>query len=892
VSEFLQICQRLSLREPLQASLKILVELIESGDLPLGKTIDLDAALRAIKARIPKFTNFDREFPSLCFALATGVGKTRLMAAIIAWLFCTGRSRNFLVLAPNLTIYDKLKRDFDPASPKYLFKGLDVFRKALPEVVTGDDWDSGRGARYDLFASGAPIINIFNIGKLNSRGKDQTRMRNVHEAIGASYFDYLSTLPDLVMLMDEAHRYRADAGARSIDELRPILGIELTATPKTTGAKAKEFNNIAYRYTLGQAIHQGFVKEPRVATRKDFNPRGVPPEALERIKLEDGVHVHEHTNMRLLQYAQARGLPVVHPFMLVVASDTTHANAIRLRMEHDDFFGGRYRGRVMEIHSKTSAAESDENTTKLLRIEQDRNIDVVIHVDKLKEGWDVTNLYTIVPLRASAAEILTEQTIGRGLRLPYGQRTGDSAVDMLTIVAHDRFREILDAANMPDSLIHASVEVGDDAEIDPRAMKPILALPTHLSTLNLSAQQSQNPADNNGAGADLTLSPSFIAHADPAEHQLLVNAVLDEIERESRYVKHAAEARITQIAGRVAMSVPIVMPSPEQVRERVADILASVINYSIEIPEISLRPSRPRNYRFVEFELKELDRIRLQPVSEDILVQSLLNGGRELLTPLGTPKQYDRPEIYLIDQLIQRDEIDYDPHADLLENLASQVIAELRRYLTDDNNVRNVAMHHRRTLADLIWYQMREHKVEDEVEYIPSINKAFTVLRAQTLNSGDGQLHAFDQDPPVGMGIRRLVFTGFQKCCFSAQKFDSFEGEFQLARLLERDPEVVKWLKPAHGQFRILYDGGKHYHPDFVVETQTERFIVELKREDWKEEESVRRKAQAAALWCQHASAIVKEKPFSYLLIPHMGFGPQFAFATLRKQYLRTSREA
>jgi type III restriction enzyme len=232
MSEFLQICQRLSLREPLQASLKVLVDLIESGDLPLGKAIDLDAALRAVQLRISKFTSFDREFPSLCFALATGVGKTRLMAAIIAWLFSTGRSRNFLVLAPNLTIYDKLKRDFDPASNKYLFKGLDVFRKDLPVVVTGDDWDSGRGARYDLFASGAPIINIFNIGKLNSRGKDQTRMRKTHEVIGSSYFDYLTALPDLVMLMDEAHRYRADAGARSIDELRPILGIELTATPK------------------------------------------------------------------------------------------------------------------------------------------------------------------------------------------------------------------------------------------------------------------------------------------------------------------------------------------------------------------------------------------------------------------------------------------------------------------------------------------------------------------------------------------------------------------------------------------------------------------------------------------------------------------------------------
>ena len=71
------------------------------------------------------------------------------------------------------------------------------------------------------------------------------------------------------------------------------------------------------------------------------------------------------------------------------------------------------------------------------------------------------------------------------------------------------------------------------------------------------------------------------------------------------------------------------------------------------------------------------------------------------------------------------------------------------------------------------------------------------------------------------------------------------------------------------------------------METHNERFVVELKRADWAEDEPVRRKAKAAALWCQHASALVKAKPFSYLLIPHQGFGPQYTFATLRAQYVR-----
>ena len=91
---------------------------------------------------------------------------------------------------------------------------------------------------------------------------------------------------------------------------------------------------------------------------------------------------------------------------------------------------------------------------RLLKVEHaDEPTEIVIHVNMLKEGWDVTNLYTIVPLRAANARILIEQSIGRGLRLPYGKRTGVWAVDTLNIVAHDKFQEIVDEAKKPGSAI-------------------------------------------------------------------------------------------------------------------------------------------------------------------------------------------------------------------------------------------------------------------------------------------------------------------------------------------------------------------------------------------------------------------------------------------------------
>lgn len=111
------LTKQLALRKPQQASLQILAQVLMQ--VGLSKQPDLNRWLDIIRQEYDSVTAFEREFPSLCFALATGVGKTRLMGAMIAWLYLTGRSRHFMVLAPNLTIYEKLKQDFSLASPKY-----------------------------------------------------------------------------------------------------------------------------------------------------------------------------------------------------------------------------------------------------------------------------------------------------------------------------------------------------------------------------------------------------------------------------------------------------------------------------------------------------------------------------------------------------------------------------------------------------------------------------------------------------------------------------------------------------------------------------------------------------------------------------------------------------
>jgi type III restriction enzyme len=179
------------------------------------------------------------------------------------------------------------------------------------------------------------------------------------------------------------------------------------------------------------------------------------------LKLKDGVRVHEETKVQLEVYSRENNVKRVKPFMLVVAKDTEHANALMATIESPSFFNGDYRGKVITVHSKQTGEENDETIQQLLTVEDPNNpVEIVIHVNMLKEGWDVTNLYTIVPLRRADSRTLVEQSIGRGLRLPYGKRTGTSAVDRLTIVAHDKFQEIVDEANRGDSILVTGIVIG------------------------------------------------------------------------------------------------------------------------------------------------------------------------------------------------------------------------------------------------------------------------------------------------------------------------------------------------------------------------------------------------------------------------------------------------
>lgn len=872
------ISGRLSLRQPQRASLEILHRITEIS--PPGKDTDTAAILEVIRSEFPSVTDFEREFPSLCFALATGVGKTRLMGAFVSYLHLAHGINNFFVLAPNLTIYNKLIADFTPNTPKYVFKGIAEFATEPPTVITGDTYESGVGVRSGWLPGmhAGVHINIFNISKINSevRGGKSPRIKRLSEYIGESYFDYLAGLPDLVLLMDESHRYRASAGVRAINDLKPILGLELTATPFVeTGKGPVPFKNVIYDYALGRAMADGFVKEPAVVTRKDFNPAGMSPEEIERLKLEDGVRLHESVKVELETYARETDNPIVKPFLLVIARDTTHAGQLLALIQSETFFDGHYRDKVIQVDSSRSGKDEEEMIERLLKVEATSEpTEIVIHVNMLKEGWDVTNLYTIVPLRAANARILIEQSIGRGLRLPYGKRTGNVAVDRLNIVAHDKFQEIIDEANRPGSTIRLQVVVIDGDDL---AKKTATVVSQSQLANKLGLKPANVTSSTTVAGGDE--APYFTS---PEEQEIAQATweVIKNYESQPQTLPSLTHLRKTEIQAAIVKEVEERQPAQRildgfikkpDIAMVVAKTAELIVAQTIDIPRILVVPKGEVKSGFKAFTLN-LEALKYQAVSEELWIQHLRTDHREVLAMGKGGIEEERLENYVVSGLIDYNDISYDDHADLLYDLAAQTVAHFQSYLPEED-VGKVLHCHQREIARFIHVQMQNHFWEEKGELEVKVSCGFTELRQSAYAHLVAEPTAdYRISPPDKSNMARYLFGGFARCLFPTQKFDS-EAERRLAVILERD--ALKWFRPARGQFQIYYRQGAtplEYQPDFVAETSDTIYMLESKANNQMNDPVVLAKKESASKWCANASnynAGHDGKPWTYALIPH-----------------------
>src|SRR5690606_8114671 len=139
------------------------------------------------------------------------------------------------------------------------------------------------------------------------------------------------------------------------------------------------------------------------------------------------------------------GLPNINPLMLVHARDIADAEEFERLLKSEALDGGAWADHVLRVDS----SQEDEALALLDTVEDpDSSVRIIVAVGMLNVGWDVKSVYVIASMRASVSEILTEQTLGRGMRLPFGGYTGIEMLDTLEVLAHERYEQLLRRAHV------------------------------------------------------------------------------------------------------------------------------------------------------------------------------------------------------------------------------------------------------------------------------------------------------------------------------------------------------------------------------------------------------------------------------------------------------------
>ena len=703
--------------------------------------------------------------------MATGIGKTRLMASMIVLLYLEFGITNFMILAPNLTIYEKLIHDFTPNSEKYLFKGILDFEEKLPQIITGDTYEK----TATVFRKNNQIqINIFNISKINSE-KDEFGIPKIHrfsEYIGQSYFEYLSNLKNLIVFMDEAHHYHAKAGIEAIDNLNPRLGVELTATAMFSGNKNRPLNNIIYNYSLKEAIEKQYLKIPTIVGQENFKKELYTEDTLEDLKIKDALIIHERIKSELQIYSEENKKTLIKPLMLVIAESIPHSEKLykKITKETND----KYSHKILVLHSKQDQKLKEENLKKLQTIEENTNpFEIIIHVNKLNEGWDVKNIYTLLPLRAANSMILIEQSMGRGLRLPFGQRTGNKSLDQLNIINHDKFNELI----------------------------------TKFKQYNLNYNEE--------------------------------------------YLDHEQNIKLLSKNTSLSIQIPLLIEFWTQQKELTYNL------FNIDYKDFQNYHYQKRDIIILEIpNLKktsiESENISIDPNLEKVLLRNLKN--------------------YI--------EINYEKDIDLLKKLVQQVITYISSYSKDHSETEWIINYYQKEISEKIYQQImknlikpsikREIKIKGEIQtssipYYLTAQKGLKDINYKTIIEKKRE-------------IQNIVFSGFQKCCYQLQKFDS-NPEKEFCEILEDSKGIISWLKINWDigiKLNIKYEDPvthnmKLYIPDFIIESKDYKYILEIKAKKDIFDLDVQSKKEAAERWCDFATTFEKRgehyKGWKYILI-------------------------
>ena len=184
-----------------------------------------------------------------------------------------------------------------------------------------------------------------------------------------------------------------------------------------------------------------------------------------------------------------------------------------------------------------------------------------------------------------------------------------------------------------------------------------------------------------------------------------------------------------------------------------------------------------------------------------------------------------------------------------------------------EDGARNIFFIYRGTIVEAIFAQLMRHMRLSGGLFAESIADERRVNRRQTYDF-EKCVDLYENFKPTQ--IQSVLFTGIDKGVFDAAKFDSMP-ELKLARLMEQDSAVEKWLRPAPNEFDIRYEGNRQYEPDFVVETRSMKFLIEVKGLDLLDDADVIAKRARAVEYCRIASTWSRAngaKEWRHLFIP------------------------
>lgn len=443
---------------------------------------------------------FAEEWPRYVLKMATGAGKTKVLSLLIAWSFFhrlyekdSELSRNFLVIAPNIIVLDRLRADFD---------GLKIF---FSDPVLPSNGHEGQNWRDDLQLTvhiqddvrvvretgNVFLTNVHRVflGDVSDPSLDDEDLSDYFlQPFGArpsgkttdsnvDLGEIIREVDELAVFNDEAHHIHDPRMAwfKSIQDIhhrmlqkegRLALQVDVTATPRHDSGAI--FVQTVSDYPLVEAIHQNVVKHP------------VLPDAASRSKLREhsSALFHEkYADYLALGIEEWRKSYGEHEklgkkaVLFVMVDDTRNCDDVGAHLEK---ICPDLEGAVLVIHTKNNGEISEAASGKkreeleLLRKESNRidswdsKYKAIVSVLMLKEGWDVRNVTTIVGLRAyvAAANILPEQTLGRGLRRMYFGTGVEETVSVMGTPAFMEFVESIQSEGV--TLEHVPMGVGAD----------------------------------------------------------------------------------------------------------------------------------------------------------------------------------------------------------------------------------------------------------------------------------------------------------------------------------------------------------------------------------------------------------------------------------------------